>query len=259
MELRGYYVKKDPSKKKLKISYDKKSKDRPAWIQIKGLPEGANFIVVHLGKEGVRGRRIQFYKTHLPPDLFIPVNHTSEEMRTWYDKLAKTYDKKAKESNYNLYAVKFLYSKTKKYVKKNTSILDLGAGTGLMTEVYVNSGFNDITLVEYSKEMLNKAQKNKKLKNCKFICKDLRELNLNKQYDLVVSHFSLGSLTYFSEDETKKILMLIKKHLKSKGVIALIGHFNRDLFGEYFKELDSGVYTMDKKRGFYCDYFIGRR
>jgi ubiquinone/menaquinone biosynthesis C-methylase UbiE len=246
-------------KKKLEVNYDKKSKGRPAWIQIKGLPDDTHFIKIHLGKKGKQGKRIQFYKTHLPPWLFLPIDHTSEEMKEYYNKLSKIYDKKIKESNYNIGAGKFLCNKLKKYTKITTSILDIGAGTGLVTEIYLDAGFNEITLIDYSKGMLEKAKKRKKLKNCKTIQANIKNLNLKKKYNIIISLFALGSSSYFSEKEVEKTLKLVRKHLNPKGVVAVLGHFDRDLFARHFKELESGVYTLDKKREFYTDYFIGRK
>lgn len=259
MKIIGYYVKKGPIKKELKISYDRKSKDRPAWIQIKGFPDNVNFIMIHLGKKGKKGKRIQFYKIHLPPGLFLPIDYTPKEMQEYYNKLAQIYNKKLKESNYNIKAGKFLCNKLKKYTTTNVSVLDLGAGTGLITEIYSDAGFDDITLIDYSKGMLKKAKKRKKLRNCKLIQADVKNLNLKKKYGVIISHFSLGSSSYFSEKELEKVLKLAKKHLNPRGIIAVLGHFNKDLFEKYFKKLESGIYTLDKKKEFYTDYFIGRK
>lgn len=259
MKLRGYYIKKDPNKLNLNINYDKKSKGRPAWIQIKGLPNKVSFIVVHLGKKGKEGRRIQFYKTYLPAGLFLPIDYTKEEMKEFYNKFSDIYDKDIIKHKHNIRAAKFLCNKLRKYTKTKVSILDLGAGTGLITEIFFDAGFKDITLVDYSERMLDKAKKRSKLKNCKFILCDIKKLNLNKKYDVIISIFSLGSSSYFSEDEFGDLLRTVKKHLKPNGIIALIGHDNKDIFKREFKELESGVYTLNEKNEFYTDYFIGKK
>lgn len=257
MKLRAYFIRKEISKLKFKFIYDKESKSRPAWIQIKGLPDSTSFIVIHLGKKGKEGKRIQFYKTYLPPGLFLPIDYTKEEMQKFYDKFSEIYDKKLKETNYNINAGKFLCNKLKKFTNTDKSVLDLGAGTGLITEIYYDAGFKNITLIDYSKKMLKKAKKRKKLRNCKFILGDIKKMELKRKFDIIISHFAFGSSSYFNEDELKYLIRLIKKYLKPKGLFAILGHFHQDLFEKGFKKLESGIYTIDKKKEFYTDYFIG--
>jgi len=262
MELTSYYLKTKPTEKelkKIKMTFDKKSKNRPAWIQVEGLEGKVKFIEIHLGKKGKNGRRKQGYRTYLPLGLFLPIDYTYEEMSKYYDKFAEIYDIEINKTGYNTGAGKFLIKKIEKYVNKDSQILDLGAGTGIVNEVYALAGFKDMTLVDFSKGMLEEAKKKPLLKGCKFIKADLRKLNLKTKYDLITSHFSLGNYRYIVEDDVEKILKKIRKNLKPKGVIAIMGHFNLDLFREHFKELDSGIYTLNKSKKLFADYFIGRK
>jgi ubiquinone/menaquinone biosynthesis C-methylase UbiE len=258
MKLRAYYVKKYPHKIKLRVSYDKKSNDRPAWILVKGLPLGATFIGINLGKKGKKGQRIIAYKTYLPSGLFLPIDYTAKEMREYYNKFSEIYDDEIKERSHNLEAGSFLCKKLKRHSKTNVSLLDLGAGTGFLTETFFDAGFKDITLVDYSQGMLNKARKRKKLRGCKFIQADLKNLCLRKRYDVILSIFCLGSPSYFNASEFEKTLVLAKKHLKPGGIIAVLGLFDQSAFENHFKKLESGIYTLDKRKEFYADYFIGR-
>jgi ubiquinone/menaquinone biosynthesis C-methylase UbiE len=247
----------------LGMKYDKTSKERPAWIIVKGLPDDVQFIRIHLGKKGKEGKRIQTYKTYLIDELFLPIDYTKKEMAKFYDKFSKVYDYSIKTggkgvSGQNLLAAKFLLNKVKRFVKKG-EMLDLGAGTGLITEIFVKEGFYPATLVDYSKGMLNKAKKRKSLKGCKFVERDIRKLNLNKKYDLILSVFSFGSDSYFDKEEMDNILKIASKHLKSKGILAVLGHNNLKRFNKYFKKLDSGIYDLSTKNKFYTDYFIGRK
>jgi len=243
---------------KLKVTYDKTSKGRPAWIEIKGLPEGARFISIHCGKKGTEGTRIQAYQTYLLENLYLPLNYTKEEMSKFYDKFSESYDNSIKSTNYNINAAEFLIDKLKKHIKKG-ELLDLGAGTGLITEMFVKEGFKPATLVDYSQGMLNKAKKIKSLKGCKFIKADIRKLDLHKKFDLVLSFFSFGSSSYFDKEELDKILKIAQNHTKEGGIFAVLGHTAVSKFKEYFKPLESGIYTLDKENKFYTDYFIGRK
>jgi ubiquinone/menaquinone biosynthesis C-methylase UbiE len=259
MKIRYLYQKKEASKYNLKYEYDKTSKGRPAWIYFKnGLPTGTGYLSVHLGKIGKQGKRIQSYKRYLPEELFLPSDYTKEEMEKFYDKFSSFYDKELIKANHNIKAGKFLLGKLKKYVKRG-SMLDLGAGTGLVTEIFVKQGFNPVTLVDYSSGMLKKAKMNKNLKGSKFIKADIRKLNLNKKYDVVISTFSFGGSGYFNLEELPNILNVAKKHLKKNGIICVLGHFGEGLFEKDFKTLDKGIYTLNKEKKFYVDYFIGRK
>jgi ubiquinone/menaquinone biosynthesis C-methylase UbiE len=260
MKFVAYYKKVYP-KKKLKVKFDKRKNQRPAWIKVEGLPKGVNFISIHLGKKGIEGERIQFYKTYLPEGLFLPTNYTKEEMKRFYDKFSEIYDYDIGHSGagggQNILAAEFLIKKLKKYIQKG-ELLDLGAGTGLITEMFVKEGFSPATLVDYSDGMLNKAKKRKGLKKSKFIKADLRKLKLGKKYDLILSFFSLGSSSYFSKEELESIINNIRKHLKKNGIIVLLGHMPLPEFEKEFKKLESGIYCLNSKKEFYTDYFIGK-
>ncbi len=254
MKIRAIYKKMKPNKKNLKIEYDKTSKKRPAWIKVKGLPEKVSFISVFLDKKS--GKRTQGYRIYVNKELFLPIDYTNEEMKKFYDKFSENYDKEVKKKNMN--AVKFFVEKIEKYINKG-KMLDLGAGTGLVTEKFVKKGFYPATLVDFSEKMLNKAKKRKKLKDCEFVKKDLRKLNLNKKFDLILSFFSLGSISYFEEEEMLKIMKIAKKHLKKQGIIAIFGHDLTDKDKKIFKEIDSGIYPLNKKKGFFINWFIGKK
>src|SRR3989344_5298121 len=130
MEIRQIFKKIDAKRYSLKFTYDKKSKGRPAWIRIKNVPEGINFISIHLGKKGVAGQRTQFYKTYLPKGLFIPIDYTKEEISKFYDEYSKDYDELLELQPA---AAEFLIKKVKRYILGG-EMLDLGAGTGAITE-----------------------------------------------------------------------------------------------------------------------------
>ncbi|MCX6750162.1 MAG: class I SAM-dependent methyltransferase [Candidatus Pacearchaeota archaeon] len=258
MKIRTCYIRTKVDNSKIKVTYDKISKGRPAWIKVDGLPEGSRFISIHLGEKGREGTRIQAYQTYLLENYYLPLNYTKEEMSKYYDQFSKYYDDSLKSTNYNIKAADFLMGKLKKYIKKG-ELLDLGAGTGLITEMFVKEGFSPATLVDYSPGMLNKAKKRKTLKGCEFVKADIRKLNLHKKFDLILSFFSFGSSSYFDREELDKILKIAQNHLKGNGIFVVLGHTEVSKFKEYFKPLEMGIYTLDKKMKFYVDYFIGRK
>jgi len=256
MKIRSVYKKINSKNLKLKVDYDKKSKGRPAWIKIDGLPKRARYISITLGKKGKQGERFEPYHCYLPEGLFLPLRHTKEEMEKFYDKFSEIYNNEIEKTGFNINAANFFIKRVRKYIKKG-ELLDLGAGTGLITEIFVEKGFTPATLIDFSKRMLDNAKKRKCLRGSTFIKKDVRKLNLGKRFDLVISFFSVGASSYFDKKELNKILKIAKKHLKKNGVIAVLGHLNIPEFEREFKKLESGIYNLSKKNKFYVDYFIG--
>ena len=238
-----------------KLDYDKKSKERPAWIEIKGIPEGTRFI--SLGYN----HRLYFYQIYLSEGLYIPIDYTSEEMSKFYDKWSDKYDIHVNQGKVNLKEGEFITSLFDKYNKdKKIEILDLGAGTGILSEILAKHGYKNITLIDFSKKMLDKAKKKKLLKNCKFIKADVRKLNLHKKFGAACSLFSFGSSSYFKKEESPVIFNVLKKHLKKNAIFFTVGHFKHKEYGKHFKTLESGEHSfpgLTKNLFFYMDYFIG--
>ncbi len=88
--------------------------------------------------------------------------------------------------------------------KENPKILDLGAGTGLLTkylfEKYPEAGF---TLVDLSEEMLKLAKNRfKAFNNFKYVIADYVEYDFNDKFDIIVSSLSIHHL----EDQDKEKL-----------------------------------------------------
>ena len=173
-------------------------------------------------------------------------------MKNFYDKFSETYDKYIKQNN--LRATRFLLKKIK--LTKNAKILDLGAGTGIGSIPFVRDGYKNITLVEYSPNMLDNAKKKKELKTCRFICEDIMDLNLNEKFDLIFSIFSFGLHAYFDKKEMPVLWKKIHKHLKSNGIIALIGH-EYPVPKSLFKEIKSGKKKIIE--GYSAEWYIGSK
>lgn len=248
IEIFRMYVSKDVPKKRIKIKYDKTSKKRPAWIWIEGLPKNIFHLSVRIN--GVR----TFYRIYLSPTipLFLPSNYTKDEMRKFYDKFSGIYDKEVESKN--IPAASFLLKKIK--LPKDVKILDLGAGTGLSSVPFVLVGYRDITLIDFSADMLSKAKKRKELKRCKFICKNIEKLNLKEKFDLIISVFSFASNSYFDEEEMPLLWKKVAKHLKPKGILALLG-YDHEPPKTLFKEIKKGRRRIIK--GYRAKWYVGKR
>lgn len=245
-------------KKRVKIIDYHKGKVRPAWIRLGKIPKDTRFIRLVVGDKTNRSYSYKLW--NIRTNVFVPVDFSFVAAKDYYNEFSKLYDKLIEQLPKNINIGKLMLNFLKKYRKdKNIEILDLGAGTGILTELFVKEGYKNMALLDFSKGMLAKAKKKKSLKECKFIQQDIRKLKLIKKYDVIMSFFSLGLPNYFSEEETQKILKLIKTKLKKNGLLILVGFYEIPKKNPLFKTLKFGKFIPDKRRGYYFDYYIGER
>ena len=139
----------------------------------------------------------------------------NKEVVDAFNKASTDYDKYRKQAIPNM----DIYYNTVVNLTKNYSdpkILDLGAGTGILTELlYKQHPNSDITLVDLSTEMLNIAKNKFNDENFKYIEADYLTHDFDKDYDIIVSSLSIHHLT----DEEKKVLYKrIYNFLRTGGV-----------------------------------------
>jgi len=236
-----------------------RGKIRPSWIQIKGLPKNTGFIKLVVG-EGKTKRYYAYRIWNIQTNVFVPVEFSFKDTQYYYDEFCKIYDRLIKNLPKNIEAGSLMLDFLKKYkLNKNIEILDLGAGTGIITELFANEGYKNITLLDFSEGMLNKAKKKKSLNECKFLKRDLKKLKLTKKYNIIMSFFSVGLPSYFTDEETLQLLSKINIYLKKDGLIMLIGFYDLPKDNPYFKTLKKGKMITNKKKGYYFDYYIGRK
>lgn len=99
----------------------------------------------------------------------------------------------------------------------NPKILDLGAGTGILTQLLHNKHpQSEITLVDISNQMLTIAKnKFKNIKHFKYIEDDYLKMNFNDNYDIIISSLSIHHL---EDDEKYQLYEKIFKHLNNGGI-----------------------------------------
>ncbi|WP_312825109.1 class I SAM-dependent methyltransferase [Epilithonimonas sp.] len=130
---------------------------------------------------------------------------TIESIKSKFNAVSEKYDKQRKElipCFDDFYKIPVELSNQIKIVD---SILDIGAGTGLMSAFFLEK-YNeaDFTLVDISEEMLKKAKERfSGFSNFEFLIQDLEDLALEKnKFDLVISGLAIHHL----DDEAKKQL-----------------------------------------------------
>lgn len=232
--------------KNIKFIYDKTSKTRPAWIFVKNLQKNVRFLSTRINGH------VYHYKIYLSTitPLFLPTDYTKEEVKSYYDKFSQLYDCEIGLKNSK--ATEFLFNKYK--ISKNSKILDLGAGSGLSSIPLLKKGYTDLTLLDFSKEMLAKAKKKKELKGCKFINQDILKLKSNRKYDVIFSVFSFALNSYFDDKDMPVLWKKINSILKPNGLLMLMGN-DFEPPKSLIKKVKKGKYEIIK--GLKVNWFIG--
>lgn len=126
----------------------------------------------------------------------------NKEVLDAFNKASNDYDKYRKQAipNMDIY-YNTVIKLTENY--ENPKILDLGAGTGILTELlYKQHPQSNITLLDISTKMLNIAKEKFKHQKYKYIIADYIKHDFTEKYDIIVSSLSIHHLT----DKEKQIL-----------------------------------------------------
>lgn len=95
------------------------------------------------------------------------------------------------------------------------SVLDLGCGTGEpIAQFFINIGFK-VTGADGSKKMIELCKK--RFPNEKWIVSDMREINLQQQFDVILAWHSFFHLDHESQ---RKMFKIFDTHIKPGGVLA---------------------------------------
>ncbi len=152
----------------------------------------------------------------------------TEEIQARFDAIAKVYDENRKKfipcfDDYYLTTVRFLSSS----IPSPKTILDLGAGTGLLSKFLYDEFPNaKFSLVDVSGKMLEVARKRfEGFPNFEFSSLDYTRNLPNRKFDLIASALSIHHL----EDGDKRALYRnVLEHLESGGTLVNIDQFNAD-------------------------------
>lgn len=139
----------------------------------------------------------------------------NEKVLDAFNKASNGYDKYRKQAipNMDIY-YNTVIKLTENYEKPE--ILDLGAGTGILTELlHKQHPQSNITLFDLSPEMLNVAKDKFKDKKFKYIEANYLKYEFTEKYDVVVSSLSIHHLT---DEEKKTLYSKIYDILKPNGI-----------------------------------------
>ena len=138
-------------------------------------------------------------------------------MKNQFKEYSYYYDLLYQDKNYKKES-EYIHSLTQKYAPGAKTILNLGCGTGKHDCILAEKGYH-ITGVDLSETMIEKAKENAKFANSdiEFIYGDVRNIKLNKKFDVVISLFHV--LSYQNRDEdVNKFFNTAKTHLKPNGI-----------------------------------------
>jgi len=132
------------------------------------------------------------------------VYESYEEIVPWFDE-ART--KTLMEAEYLNLIVKL--------IPAGGSVLDLGCGTGEpIAQFFINKGFK-LTGVDGSQKMI--ALCKQRFPNEEWIVSDMRDVNLEQQFDVVLAWHSFFHL---DPDSQRKMFKLFSAHTKPGGILA---------------------------------------
>ena len=109
----------------------------------------------------------------------------------------------------------------------NTSIIDIGAGKSFLADNLLDLGYNDITILDISRNALNEVTRRVGKKNHKIKCieSNVTDLSSDQKYDVwhdrAVFHFITNN------QEREKYLDLLNSSLNKDGCL-IIGTFSED-------------------------------
>jgi len=151
-----------------------------------------------------------------------------------YTGFAEVYDTFMDNIPYDEWA-EYLINLLKEYEVDEGLVLDLGCGTGNMTELLSKAGY-DMIGVDNSEEMLEIAMEKREEsgQNILYLLQDMREFELYGTVKAVVS--ICDSINYIlEEEELMEVFRLVNNYLDPKGVFIFdfnTTHKYRDVMGE---------------------------
>lgn len=132
-----------------------------------------------------------------------------------FDSYSKYYNLLYKDKEYSR-EVEYVSNLINKYNPNSKTILDLGCGTGRHDEFFVKRGYS-VCGIDISEKMLEEANKLAEKGKLSFFKGDIRNLELNQQFDVVISLFHVISYQTTNED-LRNTFETASKHLKRRGL-----------------------------------------
>ena len=142
------------------------------------------------------------------------------------------------------------------YLKKNSTLCDLGCGNG-RDSIFFSEICNKVIAIDYSPKAIEQIMSYNK-KNIDAICTNMAQLNL-KNIDAIYSRFSIHSIT---EEEENEVMAWIKKSINPGGMFFIEARSDKNKNEKfYIKEAHyrrfinlNEIKNKIQKIGFQIDY-----
>ena len=164
-------------------------------------------------------------------------------MNESYTSFAQVYDMFMDNVDYPAWS-KYLIQLLKEYQVEDGLVLDLGCGTGNMTELLAEEGY-DMIGVDNSEDMLEIASEKRAESglNILYLLQDMREFELYGTVKAVVS--ICDSINYIlEEDDLREVFSLVNNYLDPKGMFILRLRLRKTAK----KQASSGIITMTRRK-----------
>jgi len=211
------------------LDFDKNHKTRPSWIRVN---VHKPFIKILIDRESF------WYRRYFENFYFI-FEPTPEDYKNYYNEIAEDYEELVSHNEHFRGKILKLFDEFE--IDKSAKILDVGAGTGLVTEEIARKGFDNITLLDISEKELEIAKAKESLKNAKYQLTDLMSEKIIGKFDVV---FGTMSLDYFKGDKMIKVLKKINNALKKQGKFISIQRHRYPEFNLFFNEIKKGKFRL---------------
>lgn len=151
-------------------------------------------------------------------------NKSKDKVYQSYDKMYNWFDEARSRE---LFEKPYLDLATS-YLKPDAKILDLGCGMGEpIGQYFINQGFN-FTGIDGSHKLIELAKA--RFPKDKFMVQDMREVNLNEKFDLVIAWHSLFHL---SKDEQRKMFQVFEDRINQQGILLFTtGHKDGEVWSD---------------------------
>lgn len=134
-----------------------------------------------------------------------------EDTFNTYNRIANKYDEEYGNDLSDTPYIDIFLSKT-----WGNRILDIGCGTGTLSEYIANKGYT-VDAIDFSEEMLKIARN--KIKNVNFIQMDMRNIDIDKKYNGIMLAYSLF---HISKKEVIKAIESYYNLLEDNGTMLII-------------------------------------
>lgn len=230
----------------LDIEFDEKHSSKPHWLWVKNFKNRPRFISVQTSQNS--DYIYKAFGTFYYPIEDIP---TQDIQRDLIAAVAIHYNEIV--GDLNLKIAEFTLAEVKKLnLPKDVHLLDVGSGTGITSLPFVKAGYNNITLLDASEEMLEIAKSKPEFKTTKIVVSDIRKLKLPGKYGLIISSMMLCDL---NKEQLEVAFKNLVKFLNKNAYIVLVEDEDREVYHKYFRTIASGMVPFNEYNKF---YFVGQ-